>query len=80
MTVQSSNVETLPGGVGNIFSIKQMFCLRIQMKKTTQGHSMRIFVKKMVQRCGVWQIKPHNCSPHHSEDGTVIFSLITEFR
>ena len=25
---------------------------------TTQGHSMRIFVKKMVQRCGVWQIKP----------------------
>ena len=24
----------------------------------TQGHSMRIFVRKMPQRCGVWQIKP----------------------
>ena len=24
----------------------------------SQGHSMRIFVRKMPQRCGVWQIKP----------------------
>ena len=26
--------------------------------RITQGHSMRIFVRKMAQRCGVWQIKP----------------------
>ena len=27
-------------------------------KVVAQGHSMRIFVRKMVQECGVWQKKP----------------------
>ena len=30
----------------------------IEYNNRTQGHSMRIFVRKMPQRCGVWQIKP----------------------
>ena len=29
-----------------------------EVSEATQGPSLKVFVKKKVQRCGVWQIKP----------------------